>query len=212
MSDLIRDAPFGQIVRWATKNKYFQYPEEKDPSLWQKYVDTEKSKNMAQFGQPNPPEESEQDDDKSSQADSQSRDRSQSNSSRTLADNDRADQQANNTDPEKGKDLTVVSWFSDDDPMNPQNWSQKKKHFVAFEICLLTTGIYIGSSIYSAGEQFIEEIFGVSAVAATLGLTCFVAVRNLHTPLSRKRKTTLSVFASCSRRHSLMFAPRHVIS
>jgi DHA1 family multidrug resistance protein-like MFS transporter len=29
MSDLIREAPFGQVVRWVTKNKYFQYPEEK---------------------------------------------------------------------------------------------------------------------------------------------------------------------------------------
>ncbi|KAF4966186.1 hypothetical protein FSARC_6070 [Fusarium sarcochroum] len=29
MSDLIRDAPLGQLIRFLTKNKYFQYPEEK---------------------------------------------------------------------------------------------------------------------------------------------------------------------------------------
>jgi DHA1 family multidrug resistance protein-like MFS transporter len=29
MSALIRDAPIGQIVRWVTKNKILQYPEEK---------------------------------------------------------------------------------------------------------------------------------------------------------------------------------------
>ncbi|KAF2805188.1 MFS general substrate transporter [Mytilinidion resinicola] len=29
MSDLIREAPFGQVVRWVTKNKFLQYPEEK---------------------------------------------------------------------------------------------------------------------------------------------------------------------------------------
>lgn len=29
MSDLLRDAPVGQMIRWITKNKYLQYPEEK---------------------------------------------------------------------------------------------------------------------------------------------------------------------------------------
>ena len=29
MSDLFRDAPIGQLVRWATKNRVLQYPEEK---------------------------------------------------------------------------------------------------------------------------------------------------------------------------------------
>ena len=29
MSDLLRDAPVGQIIRWVTRNKYLQYPEEK---------------------------------------------------------------------------------------------------------------------------------------------------------------------------------------
>lgn len=58
---------------------------------------------------------------------------------------------------------------------NPQNWSLGKKIFVTFEICLLTTGIYIGSSIYTAGEETVEQQFGVSQVAATLGLTLFVA-------------------------------------
>jgi DHA1 family multidrug resistance protein-like MFS transporter len=30
MSALIRDAPIGQVIRWATNNRYFQYPEERD--------------------------------------------------------------------------------------------------------------------------------------------------------------------------------------
>jgi DHA1 family multidrug resistance protein-like MFS transporter len=29
MSDLLRDAPVGQVIRWVTRNKYLQYPEEK---------------------------------------------------------------------------------------------------------------------------------------------------------------------------------------
>jgi len=55
------------------------------------------------------------------------------------------------------------------------NRSQGKKFFVTFEICLLTTSVYIGSSIYTAGEESIMATFGVSKVAATLGLTLFVA-------------------------------------
>ena len=30
MSDLIRDAPLGQIIRWVTKNRVLQYPEERE--------------------------------------------------------------------------------------------------------------------------------------------------------------------------------------
>lgn len=58
---------------------------------------------------------------------------------------------------------------------NPQNWSNPKKFFVTFEICFLTFSVYIGSAIYSAGIQDVMTVFGVSQVAATLGLTLFVA-------------------------------------
>lgn len=57
----------------------------------------------------------------------------------------------------------------------PRNWSFAKKCLVTFEICLLTTSVYIGSSIYSAGTENVMATFGVSRVAATLGLTLFVA-------------------------------------
>lgn len=58
---------------------------------------------------------------------------------------------------------------------NPQNWSNPKKFFVTFEICFLTFSVYIGSAIFSAGIQNVMTVFGVSQVAATLGLTLFVA-------------------------------------
>lgn len=61
------------------------------------------------------------------------------------------------------------------DPQNPMNWSHAKKFFVTFEICFLTTSVYIGSAIYSAGIQDVMKVFGVGQVAATLGLTLFVA-------------------------------------
>jgi DHA1 family multidrug resistance protein-like MFS transporter len=58
---------------------------------------------------------------------------------------------------------------------NPQNWSRAKKYFVTFQICLMTTGIYIGSAIYTPGVEDVMRVFGVSQVVATLGLCLFVA-------------------------------------
>lgn len=96
-------------------------------------------------------------------------------------------------DPEKGRDAHVVGWYGPNDPdmytrsllrrsaeltsdaQNPQNWTLSKKVFATFQICLLTTSVYIGSAIYSAGEMDVVSIFGVSQVAATLGLCLFVA-------------------------------------
>lgn len=69
----------------------------------------------------------------------------------------------------------IVSWYSDEDPENPQNWPFWKKCLVTSQLCLLTTSVYIGSSIYSAGTANVMEIFGVGQVAATLGLSLFVA-------------------------------------
>jgi MFS transporter, DHA1 family, multidrug resistance protein len=58
---------------------------------------------------------------------------------------------------------------------NPHNWSSAKKAWVMFQTCLLTFTIYVGSAIYTAGIPYITEEFHVSTVAATVGLTVFVA-------------------------------------
>lgn len=58
---------------------------------------------------------------------------------------------------------------------NPQNWPLWKKVFVTFEICLLTFSVYIGSSIFTPGIVTVTKEFQISQVAATLGLTLFVA-------------------------------------
>lgn len=49
-----------------------------------------------------------------------------------------------------------------------------KKYFVTGLICFLTFSVYIGSGIYIAGEQGIEQQFHVSTTVVTLGLTLFV--------------------------------------
>lgn len=42
---------------------------------------------------------------------------------------------------------------------------------MTFEIVFLTFSVYIGSAIFSAGITDVMQVFGVSQVAATLGLT-----------------------------------------
>lgn len=70
-------------------------------------------------------------------------------------------------------DTSIVTWL-DDDPLNPQNWSFVKKCWATSQICFLTFTIYIGSAIYTAGTEGVQEHFNVSQTVAVLGLTLFV--------------------------------------
>ncbi|GAA5830702.1 hypothetical protein JCM3766R1_003395 [Sporobolomyces carnicolor] len=69
----------------------------------------------------------------------------------------------------------LVDWNGEDDPDNPLNFSTKKKIFVGGQIALLTASVYMGSAIYTSGEQSVMQQFGVSQTASILGLTLFIA-------------------------------------
>lgn len=56
-------------------------------------------------------------------------------------------------DAEKGKDTKLVEW-TENDPQNPRNWSTPKKFFVTFEVCFLTTSVYIGK-FFASGLSLI---------------------------------------------------------
>ncbi|CZT48181.1 related to FLR1-Putative H+ antiporter regulated by yAP-1 and involved in multidrug resistance [Rhynchosporium secalis] len=203
--ELVRDTALGHALRFVTRGKVMTFEEERDPSLWKRYVDKEKSGNMAHHGHTG--EEDQEKDIKQGQ-DSESPERrsgekdvergdganqgpptTQSGgvlnghgrrSSETRHGRSEDGQHKNELSgvpvhPEKGKDVHIVNWYGENDPENPLNWSTPKKFFVTAMICLLTFSVYIGSAIYSAGTMEITEVFGVSQVAATLGLTLFVA-------------------------------------
>ncbi|KAH7080483.1 major facilitator superfamily domain-containing protein [Paraphoma chrysanthemicola] len=174
VSDLIRDSPFGHIVRLVSRGKYFQYPEELDHTLWKKYVSEEKSGYMAHHGTAQPPEEESQELNQAvGMREREGRD--SETSSHTHVEEGRNVASGVRVDPEKGKDKHVVDWYGPDDPQNPRNWSRAKKFFVTFEICFLTFSVYIGSAIYTPGLLDVVEVFGVAQVPATLGLTLYVA-------------------------------------
>jgi hypothetical protein len=61
-------------------------------------------------------------------------------------------------------------------------------------IWLLTFAIYVGSAIYTPGITGVTEQFGVSSVAATLGLTLFVLGYGLG--------SSFSIFTNCTANHS----------
>ncbi|KAI9685985.1 MAG: hypothetical protein M1822_003968 [Bathelium mastoideum] len=186
MIDLLRESAFGQSVRFLSRNRLFQYPEEKNPELWKQYIDEELSGYLAHHGHTGPHGDDSDTEERPVQGlggvrtrdekgDGEKSDPSLGDSSRTkVADEGYNQASGVKVDPEKGKDVHLVTWRPND-PENPQNWSLPKKVFVTVEICLLTFGVYIGSAIYSAGVQDVERVFGVSEVAATLGLTLFVA-------------------------------------
>lgn len=218
MSELFRDTVVGQCFRLLIGRTILQYPEERYPSIWQKYLNVDKSANMVIHGSTS-----------SSQAEEKQRLEGGSSSSQItpaaetateeekerLASGNVADQTTNSAeqsyplhtrrmsdqatlhqqlpastggeeidlvnnlsviriDPEIGRDAHIVDWYGPDDPENPQHWSTVKKIWVTFEICLLTFSVYIGSAIYTPSILGVSETFGVSHVAATLGLTLFV--------------------------------------
>ena len=57
MSELIRDTILGHFLRLGTRQKVLPYEEDRDPSLWKRYVDKEKSGNMAHHGYVSPEDE-----------------------------------------------------------------------------------------------------------------------------------------------------------
>ncbi|KAF2832809.1 MFS general substrate transporter [Ophiobolus disseminans] len=167
VADLIRDSPFGHIVRLVTRQKYFQYPEEQDHELWKRYVHEEKSGHMAHHGTTDAPEQQPNELDRAQ--------RNSETSSRTHVGEEHNEASGVRVDPEKGKDKHVIDWYGPEDPQNPRNWSRAKKVFVTFEICFLTFSVYIGSAIYTPGLLDVVQVFGVAQVPATLGLTLYVA-------------------------------------
>ncbi|CAI4056318.1 uncharacterized protein SKDI_03G0030 [Saccharomyces kudriavzevii IFO 1802] len=72
------------------------------------------------------------------------------------------------------RECFLVEWTNPDDPDHPHNWSNLKKGFVMFEVLFLTCVTYMGSSIYTPGQQAIQSQFKVGHVVATLNLSIYV--------------------------------------
>ncbi|KAI4918497.1 hypothetical protein J4E90_002881 [Alternaria incomplexa] len=208
IKEIVRDAPFGQLVRYTTRNRFFKYPEElpgfEIPSAYiEKGTSVSASQSQAPsdnsataIRQPSPApattESPHVDLEKLPSRTAEGVNASDRNStstaplpshtlpfspSRLEADLALHTTRSSNhvIAPVKTADgLILAEWYTTTDPANPQNWSQGKKAWTAFLICLYTFIVYAGSSIYVSSTLLVMSQFGVGAFKASLGLALYV--------------------------------------
>lgn len=98
------------------------------------------------------------------------------------------DQTASDRDPAEGEqqqkeeienkkkesDPHYVTWDSDDDPLNPQNWSYLKKWSILILVSGVTFIVTFSSSVFSADSKVVSELFGISAEVSELGTALYL--------------------------------------
>lgn len=77
--------------------------------------------------------------------------------------------------PQKTADgITLVDWYTTDDPANPQNWNSWYKAFVTLIIFLYTFGVYCVSAIYTPAQPQVMQRFGLTQSEGSLLLSIYV--------------------------------------
>lgn len=204
MSDLLREAALGQVIRYFTRNKALRYPEE-DPNFkipWEEVALEEKEKAIETESEPVTPPAANHDPELAGMTHtislamiptSASSGRLQSVASRIMsreqtlpysAERFQVEQEEDGMravstiiQPQKTSDgVTLVDWYTTDDPANPQNWGSGKKAYVGFLIFVYTFAVYAGSAIYTSSEPGVMEKFGVGQSKASLGLSLYVLI------------------------------------
>lgn len=177
MADIVRDSAIGQLIRWATNNRYLQYPEEKpDFKLPQAWLDIINNTNESGYNAS-----------KSSSSLEDSSNNNNNNNHNTTAATDidarlEADeihnlekQQSIPVAPQRTKDGAIlVDWYFTDDDSDPHNWTNMKRMAISLIICLYTFIVYTTSAIYTSATEGIIEEFNVTLLQSTLGLSLYV--------------------------------------
>ncbi|TFK55294.1 MFS general substrate transporter [Heliocybe sulcata] len=70
-------------------------------------------------------------------------------------------------------DPYIVDWDRND-PENPYNWSKPRKWLITSQLAVSTWTVSFGSSAYSGGLKFTENMFHVSEEVAVLGISLYV--------------------------------------
>ncbi|KAH7364305.1 major facilitator superfamily domain-containing protein [Rhexocercosporidium sp. MPI-PUGE-AT-0058] len=186
MYDIVRDSSFGLAVRYLTRSRYFLHPDEKpgfelpSPTL----EDDEKTAASDSEGATDLDVEGGNTEAKSEDIENPPMSRPDGHDGHSLA--------ATVSRPIHpvltSSGITLIDWYSTDDPENPMNWSSGKKIYVSVLLSIYTFAVYIGSSIYTPGMGQIEERFGVGPTASALGMSLYVLAYGigpmLFSPLS----------------------------
>ena len=67
----------------------------------------------------------------------------------------------------------IVKW-APNDPLNPQNWSDRYRWWVTFQLGLLALVGSLGSSILTPADDTIARYIGVSNEVSVLSLSLYV--------------------------------------
>lgn len=216
--DLVRDSIFGHFVRLATHGKVFPYPEERDPSIWKQYVDLPKTSNMAHHGDAGVLAEDKQEHPSRTSSNTQYDEESPKELPAEAPTGSAPGEKDGNAitrglskievDPQKGRDVQIVGWNGENDPEvttsrliphqpNAHNMTESHelvaseeilRHFRDLSVDILR--LYRVSNLHRWYRGVTKE-FGVSQVAATLGLTLFVAGYGTGTALLHSVCSTL---------------------
>ncbi|KAF3403274.1 Caffeine resistance protein 5 [Talaromyces pinophilus] len=172
LHDVVRDAPLGQLLRYFTNNRLFQYPEEHPgfelPEAWVHMLSNAGLPETKHNGSNTP----------STVATLRSDQNTISDTTGEKPDVESgyvSEDKASYMTPKMANDgIILVDWYSDQDPANPQNWSSLRRALISLVICLYTFVVYLSSAIYSPSTEGVMERFGVSNLKATLGLAMYV--------------------------------------
>ncbi|PCG89033.1 Major facilitator superfamily domain, general substrate transporter [Penicillium occitanis (nom. inval.)] len=172
LHDVVRDAPLGQLLRYFTNNRLFQYPEEHPgfelPEAWVHMLSNAGLPETKHNGSNTP----------STVATLRSDQNAISDTTGEKPDVESgyvSEDKTSYMTPKMANDgIILVDWYSDQDPANPQNWSSLRRALISLVICLYTFVVYLSSAIYSPSTEGVMERFGVSNLKATLGLAMYV--------------------------------------
>lgn len=130
MPTIIQDSAAGQIIRLVTNGRCLRYDEEKDPSIWHKFINLDKSSQLAyqgHIGAVDVPDEDKTDSETEVESGGQREvhgdDEEHGAGARRIP--SRAWEQRGRRfqgltgvkiDPEKGKDVSVIDWADENDP------------------------------------------------------------------------------------------------
>lgn len=180
MADIIRDAPIGQLLRFISRNRLLQYPEEKAdfklPPQWAHLIDSS-TLSLPSTSDPASPTRQDGSTGSGDVEEGQLHHSQSANTPSPAANTPSHDSNADSTPivPAVTKDGAIlVDWYSSNDSENPHNWSRGKRAAIAFIICIYTFVVYTSSAIYTSSTEGVMAAFGVTRLDASLGLSLYV--------------------------------------
>lgn len=174
-SNIIRDTALGSTIRYITRNRVLQYPEERSgfqlPNAYTKAIQYQQRRRHSDGTASRP---------LSLISDkSQDGSRSQEKTKQDLEDPAAFAEEDQLSVAVLDDGTIVVSWYNNFDPENPQNWTSSRKNVAVGLILIYTFAIYLGSSICTSSYTGVMKDFNVSQQAVSLTLSMYVLAYGL---------------------------------